>query len=175
MKRLTLLFFCFVFINLNINTAVSQNITFGTADRIKIIQQLPEMHAAEQQLDNFRSRQLETIQVLQNELEIEYSNANSPGVEIDDAQNSQIQQRIAELEQDIQSALAEANREFREMQGRLIEPIFSKIQKAIETVAEQMQIDVVINKSTFDGTAVILYRADHSIDITEKVIEYLDN
>jgi Skp family chaperone for outer membrane proteins len=175
MKRLTLLFFCFVFINLNINTAVSQNITFGTADRIKIIQQLPEMHAAEQQLDNFRSRQLETIQVLQNELEIEYSNANSPGVEIDDAQNSQIQQRIAELEQDIQSALAEANREFREMQGRFIEPIFSKIQKAIETVAEQMQIDVVINKSTFDGTAVILYRADHSIDITEKVIEYLDN
>jgi Skp family chaperone for outer membrane proteins len=174
MKRLTLLFIFFVVINFNVNTAVSQNITFGTADRLKIIQQLPEMHAAEQQLDNFRSRQLATLQVLQNELEAEYNNANNPGIEIDDAQSRQIQQRITELEQEIQSALTVADREFREMQNRLIEPIFSKVQKAIETVAEQMQIDVIINKSTFDGTAVILYRADHSIDITEKVIEYLD-
>ncbi|MBN2731060.1 MAG: OmpH family outer membrane protein, partial [Balneolaceae bacterium] len=55
----------------------------------------------------------------------------------------------------------------------LLAPILTRMDKAIATVAEENNLDFVLNKSTNTGDSVIFYASGNQLDITQQVLDRL--
>jgi outer membrane protein len=76
--------------------------------------------------------------------------------------NSQLRQYRMKVQQQIQQRRA-----------RLLRPIYTRIDKAIQAVAERKNLEFVLNESTSNGQNIIYYANAQQLNITEEVIDQL--
>ena len=140
---------------------------FGYVNSDALLSELDEMKAAEADLVAFRDQQQKLFQT-----KIEAFQAEVQKFQTDQQEGiltpKQIQEKTTALESKQQELAQEEQKITLDLQKRRqekIQPIFDKVNKAIETVAKADELTYV-----FDGTqgGVILY-ADESSDITSKV------
>lgn len=147
--------------------AVAEAQKFGYVNSQELLAELDEVKAAESDLVGFRDQQqklLETkVQAFQTQLqELEQQNAEGlltpKQIQEKQVEMQTKQQELQEMEASIQQKLVERREE-------KFQPIFDKVNAAIETVAQANDYQYV-----FDAAAggVIVY-ADESMNITELV------
>lgn len=140
---------------------------FGYVDSEALLSEMDEMKAAETDLVAFRDQKQKLFQT-----KIESFQAEVQQFQADQQEGKltpiQIQEKTTALEAKQQSLAQEEQTISQDLQKRRqekIQPIFDKVNQAIEAVAKEDALTYV-----FDGTqgGVILY-ADDSADITSKV------
>ena len=147
--------------------AAAQAQKFGYVNSQALLAELEEVKAAESDLVGFRDQQqklLETkVQAFQTQLqELETQNANG------ELTPKQIQEKQVEMQtkqQELQEMEASIQQKLVERREEKFQPIFDKVNAAIEAVAQAGAYQYV-----FDAAAggVIVY-ADETMDITELV------
>jgi len=81
------------------------------------------------------------------------------------------EQELAKMQGDIQQFLQNKEQELQEREQELMNPLLERVQNAINEVAGEKGLNLVINAQA-SGSPVLLY-ADSSMDVTEFVMEKL--
>lgn len=160
MKKLFLLAFCFSLVG----TAFSQK--FGYCNSSALLSQIPEVKAADSDLQAFQSqltkRGQEMVKAVQDKA-AELDRKKQTG----DISPKDLETQSQKLEAD-QAAIQKYQQEVYEKLGQkreeLFKPILDKVNKAMADVAKENQFMFVFDQ----GAQVILY-ADESLDVTKLV------
>jgi|AntRauTorcE11897_2_1112592.scaffolds.fasta_scaffold50071_2 outer membrane protein len=153
-------------------SAVAQ-IKIGYMNTQEVLNQLPEREQVQKELNAF-------IQQKQSELTQKATDYQNEVAEYQSNQASMSAQQIEKREQELtemQASLQEFDQSIRlqvqQKRDQLLEPILTRVDAAIATIAESENLDFVINKSTNSGEEVIFYASDNQLDITQPVINRL--
>lgn len=158
-------------------TAFSQDLKIGYVEPRFILERMPEMRAVQQRLQNFAERKrtelLEKEASLQQQIE-SYQERSS--VMSQDARQKE-EARLGELGTELQTAQALAEQELAQRRAELMSPLLQQVQAAIDAVAKEKKLDIVLNTTTSSGDVIILYVSDEirqNNDITEAVLARLE-
>ena len=83
------------------------------------------------------------------------------------------QQRLAEQQEELSNLQAQIQRQIQQRQNDLINPLLTRVEDAMNAVAEEMELEFVINKNASNGDPIIYYSSQRGVDITARVIEFI--
>ena len=143
--------------------AQGQNLKFAHIDTQALIASMPERDSAMTKLKAFEQDLMEQMDQLQVEVNKKYQDylqkrdGFTPSVR-EEKELTELQQRL----QEFQSA---AQRDFNDMQSKLMQPIIERAHTAIEKVGKAGGYIYVLDKSL----GSILYNSDQSVDLLPEV------
>lgn len=157
-----------------LSTTAYGQLKIGYMSTQEVLNEHPQRSEVEQQLDSFikeKRGELESrIADFQNEV-AEYQENQ------DDMTDQQIQQReqeLSEQEGELQQFQQSIQGEIQQQRSQLLNPLYEDMDQAIAEVAESNDLDFVLNEATNSGDNVIYYAADQQLDITQQVIQHLN-
>jgi len=152
--------------------AQQPQVRIGVVDSEIILSQLPDYKKAQDQLNEIVKKWQSDLDSLSMEYQERIENYRKQEALMSDEVKLKEQQEIMKLEQEIynfrQRKFGQQG-EFAQKQEELLSPIKQNIIKAIEKVAKEEKVTLVLDKA---GDVVVLY-ADPSYDLTFKVLDQL--
>ncbi len=179
--RKAFVIFGFIFLlglGLPVEKAQAQDeLRIGYVDPQTIMRSMPEMAAIERRLQNFVERRRQEFAEKENEFRREVEEYQQRMAVISDEAQRREEERLAELNLELQEFQQNFQQEVQERQMELLEPLLDSIQNAIEQVAQERNFMYVLNTMTNNGDFIILYaseEAQRNYDITDAVMQELD-
>lgn len=160
------------------NLANAQNedspLRIGYMNPQEILDQMPEKKKIERELQQLAKEKRSQLE----ERTIAFQKRVS---QFQNSQNSMSQQQIKQTEkelqkeqQKIQQFRQSIQQQLQRRRSKMLQPIFSKIDKAIQAVAEERNLTFVINEKTSSGNEIVYYSSDAKMNITDEVMSRLD-
>jgi outer membrane protein len=87
-----------------------------------------------------------------------------------DAIRADKQRELEAMNENIQKFQQDAQTSYQKKQTDLMEPVFSKVGKAIEAVAQEQGFTFIINPQLLQGGDILLY-SDPKFDISDSVLK----
>lgn len=161
------------------NAQVQQNgnMEIGYVNPQAILNKMPEMKAVQQKLQNFVERKREEFATKQQEFQQQVSEYQQKESVISEAAKKKEEERLGKLNAELQQFQSQIQQEIQEKQQELVSPLLDQIDSAVSTVAEERGLTYVINTTTSQGDAIILYtsaEAEENYNITNQVMSELD-
>ncbi|MEX0722571.1 MAG: OmpH family outer membrane protein [Gracilimonas sp.] len=177
MKKLSLLILS-VFIALSaFETAEAQQETkIGFVNPQAVLAKMPEMRAIQQRLQNFAERKQEELAQQEQEFQAAVAEYQQKAGVISEDANQREQERLGQMQQQLSVAQQEAEQALQQRRQELLSPMFSQIDTAINSVADEMGLTYVLNTTTSSGDQIILYASaeyQEEFDITDEVMQEL--
>lgn len=151
----------------------AQDMKIGFVEPRAILDRMPEMRAVEQRLQNFVERKRTELTEHERNYQVEVENYQQKIGVISDSARQQEEERLGQMQFELQQAQNQARQEIQERQAELMAPLLEQIQNAINEVAQQKGIDYVLNTTTSTNDVIILYVKEElrsEYDITEDVM-----
>lgn len=156
--------------------AQSGELKIGYVDPQAILQKMPEMKAVQQRLQNFAERKREELANKQTDFQQQVQEYQQKSAVISDAAKAKEEERLGELNAQLQQFQSQIQQELQQKQQELVGPLFQQIEQSINAVAEEMGLTYVINTTTTNGDVIILYAspdAQEKYNITDPVMRDL--
>lgn len=171
MKRKILVMIAFV---LTVSVAKAQQVKIGYTFLEFIVYNMPEIEGIESELQTYESQLNSQVQAKQKEFQTKYSQLqqmaqqpNANQVVLQEKENE-----LMTLQENIQKFQAQAQQAFAVKQSEKMNPVYTKVQDAIEDVRKENGFDMILN-SRIGNSAGIILAADESLNITELVFQKL--
>jgi outer membrane protein len=145
----------------------------GYVDSNTIMDNLPDAQDARQKLDGLIQDWQKELGDLQSQWQTKYDDYQKRKLIMTDQTRSDMEAELVKLEQQIADYREKkfgTNGELFQKQDELMKPVQNKVFNAIQDVAEEEELDFVLDKS--GGDALLLYAKDQ-YDITPKVMDKL--
>lgn len=168
MKKIVFLF------ALSLVTLFSQAQTstkIGFADVEYIFGQLPEAKQIETELQTLQAQLKKQYDAKVAEFQKKLEEYQAFGTTVPDAVRQNTERELQQLQQNIQKLEQESQENLQRKQVQLMEPVYTKVGKAIEDVAKEQGFNMIVNNQ-LSGLDVVLY-ADDSSDISDLVLKKL--
>lgn len=153
----------------------SAQLKVGIMDPDVVIDALPETERVQTELQNFINQRQTTFQNrYQDWLSqvTDYAERLEAG-ELSDAQQQEIEERLTEMQEELNSLQTRIQRQVQERQNELFNPLLMRVENAMAVVSEELGLDFVINKTTNTGDPIIYFASQRAPDITDRVIQQL--
>lgn len=161
----------------NISTAnAQQDLEIGYVDPQSILSKMPEMKAVQQRLQNFVDRKREEFATKQQNFQQQVSEYQQKESVISESAKKKEEERLGKLNAELQQFQSQIQQEIQQKQQELVGPLLDQIDKAVSSVAQQMDLTYVINSTTSQGDRIILYtsnEAQQKYNITDRVMKEL--
>ncbi len=167
---LSLVFFVAVAGSTFAQAPVAQKI--GYADWDYIFSQMPEFKQIDAELKAHRTQLESTIEAKQRDLQTKYEAFTKLPATTPDAIRADRQRELEQLNESLQKFSTDAQSSMQNKQNALMEPVFSKVGKAIEEVAKENGFSFIINPQLLQGGDILLY-SDEKFDISNLVLKKL--
>lgn len=171
MKRKILVMIAFV---LTVSVAKAQQVKIGYTFLEFIVYNMPEIEGIESELQTYESQLNSQVQAKQKEFQTKYSQLqqmaqqpNANQVVLQEKENE-----LMTLQENIQKFQAQAQQAFAVKQSEKMNPVYTKVQDAIEDVRKENGFDMILN-SRIGNSAGIILAADEALNITELVFQKL--
>lgn len=155
MKRIIILFFLGTFFlpanSLFAQRAVPSKVAYFSLD--SILDEMPEMRKATDDMAAYKANLDGQLQKMTDELErkkTELANATDLKPEV----RALKEKEIEDMKANIELFEMQANTDYENYRGQLVEPIFAKIQKAAKEVALAKGYDIVLDSSIQTGVVI---------------------
>ncbi len=170
-KKLISAFFLFLFV---ISSSAFGQLNIGYLNTQEVLSEMPGRTEVESELNDFvqgKRQELEqrTISFQDSVASFQQNQENMSENEI-----RQQEQRLAEMETEVQQFQQNIQQQIQQRRSTLLEPLYNKMDEAIGAVAEENDLDFVLNEATGSGENVIYYAASEKLDITQQVMEYIN-
>lgn len=176
-RILTLSAFCVVFAaTLGVSQSSAQELKIGYVEPQAILAKMPEMKAVQQRLQNFAERKQKELAQKEQEFNAEITNFEQRSAVISEDAKQKEQERLGQLNAELQQYRTQLQQEMQQKQQELVGPLLDQIGTAIDQVANDMNLTYVLNTTTSNGDAIILYASDEAqekYDITDQVMQQL--
>jgi outer membrane protein len=154
----------------------AQDMKIGFVEPRAVLERMPEMRAVEQRLQNFIDRKRGELAEAERDFQLEVENYQQRIGVISDAAREQEEERLGQLQFELQQSQNQVRMEIQERQAELMSPLLEQIQSAINEVAQEKGIDYVLNTMTSTNDVIILYVKEEirsEYDITDAVMRNL--
>jgi len=169
-NRKTNLFSLFVLAMLCLAPTIGFSQTkIGHVNTQKVLEQMPDVKAANVQLDTINKTYQAQMKALLDEYQKQQQDLNDPTKKYPEAVLMDKQKAFKALQDRIQAFRDDANSDIQKKQDELMAPIRKKISDAIGAVAKDNKIDLILDSSQ---QGVVLYSSDND-DLTESVMKKL--
>lgn len=155
----------------------NQDLEIGYVDPQSILNKMPEMKAVQQKMQNFMERKREEFATKQQEFQQQVSEYQQKESVISEAAKKKEEERLGQLNAELQEYQTQIQQEIQQKQQELVSPLLDQIDSAVSSVAQDMGLTYVINTTTSQGDAIILYTSDEAeqnYNITDQVMRELD-
>ena len=157
-------------------TVFSQGLKIGYASPEKIIDQLPEFKKIQTELQNLIQAKEASLVGKRDTLAKTLQDYQEIAATLSPQQNDAEQTKLQALNAELQELSNSIRLEVQRKQGELLQPLYAKVQEAINDVAKDMKLDFVFNRSTAQGDSIILFVLEtdrNKLEITDLVIAKL--
>lgn len=165
MKKVAVLLGALVAILFTGMAAQGQNLKFAHIDTQALIASMPERDSAMTKLKAFEQDLMEQMDQLQVEVNKKYQDYLQKRDGFTPSVRESKEKELTELQQRLQEFQSAAQRDFNDMQSKLMQPIIERAHAAIEKVGKAGGYIYVLDKSL----GSILYNSDQSVDLLPEV------
>lgn len=163
--------FLFSFLLLFTGQSFSQ-LKIGYVDSESIMENLPDAQDARKRLDDLIQQWQQELNDLQSQWKNKYDDYEKRKLIMTDQTRADLEAELVKLEQQIADYREKkfgTNGELFQKQDELMKPVQNKVFNAIQEVAQEQDLDFVLDKS---GDVMLLYAKDQ-YDITQAVLDKL--
>lgn len=166
-KKLGSFLFLFLFI-----TSVSAfgQVNIGYMNAQEVLNQMPERSEVEQKLNDFIEQKRQELQERTAAYQDSVATLQQQG-DLSEAEKKQ----LAQMEASLQKFQQGLQQQIQQRRSQLMEPLYEKMDQAVATVAENNNLDFVINEATNTGENVIYYSESQELNITEEVLQQIND
>ncbi len=146
----------------------------GYTNLERILQLMPEAHAADSQLRSYQATLMLPIQQKQATLEKQYQtfmDLQQKGL-LAPVEAEQRQKELLKLNEEVQRLQMQAEEKLYAKRAELFQPISDKLQKVIDNFAAEEGYDYIFNNSNATGVALLLH-APKEHDVTRQILKRL--
>jgi outer membrane protein len=169
-RKLGSLFLILLFVATS--TAFGQ-LRIGYMNAQEVLSQMPQREGVQQKLNSFiqekRAELKERTAAFQDSVaEFQQNQGNMSQSAI-----QQKEQQLSQMEASMQKFQQSLRQQVQQRRSALLQPLYEEMNNAIETVAENKNIDFVLNEATSTGENVIYYSSREQLDITQEVLDQI--
>ncbi|WP_420384871.1 OmpH family outer membrane protein [Roseivirga sp.] len=171
MKRKFLVMVAFVLVTA---AAKAQEFKIGYTFLEYIVYNMPEIEGISSELETYQTQLGTQIQTKQQELQTKYTQLQQMAQQ-PNANTVVLQEReneILNLRDQLDKFTAQADQAYAVKQAEKMNPVYSKVQDAIEEVRKENGFAMILN-SRIGSSAGIILAADEALDVTELVFKKL--
>jgi len=147
----------------------------GTMNPDAVLDALPETEQVESQIQQFiQERQAEFQDRYQVWIEdlTEFSELAEAG-QISGEEQTQREAELQERQEELSNMESRIQRQIQQRQHELFSPLLNRVDAAMSEVAEELELEFVINQTASSGDPIVYYSSQRGVDITERVIQKL--
>ncbi|HET8864634.1 MAG TPA: OmpH family outer membrane protein [Gracilimonas sp.] len=177
MKKLSLLLLSLFIAFSAVDKVQAQEETkIGFVNPQVVLAKMPEMRAIQQRLQNFAEKKQEELAEKERAFQTAVAEYEQKAGVISTEANQREQEQLGQMQQELAVAQQEAEAELQQRRQELLGPMFTQIGDAIDSVADEMGLTLVLNTTTSTGDQIILYASPEyqaEFDITDAVMQEL--
>lgn len=154
--------------------AKAQDFKIGYTNIDAIVFNMPEMETINSELDTYQQALGTQIQTKQQEIQTKYQalvqmsqDPNAVQTVIQEKDNE-----LQRLQRDLQAFQQQAEQAYNNKQNTLMQPVYTKVQAAIEEVRKEQGYSLILNAQV-TGAGPVIIAGEEGLNITEKVFEKL--
>ncbi len=166
-RKLLSSFFLFLFI---FSATAFGQLKIGYMNTQEVLNQLPERSAVQEQLNSF-------IQTKRQELQQKTAAYQDSVAEFQQDQSElseQAEQRLTQMQSSMRKFQQSIQQQIQRRRAELLEPLYNRMDQAIATVAEEKNLDFVLNEATSNGESLVYYSASEQLNITDDVLQQMN-
>ena len=156
------------------NTSYGQDVKVGYTNVELILAYMPEAKSMEQTLATYQKKLGESLQAKEQYLQQKYQDymklKESGNLSPQDAANKE--NEIMKLDEEVKKLATDSEQKLMEKRQELLEPSLTKLQNAIDKVAEENGFTYIMNQTTSAGVSTILYGPEEN-DMTKAIMKEL--
>jgi outer membrane protein len=166
MKKIVLLF---AFGTAALIGQAQANVKIGFADVEYIFSQMPESKQIETELQALQAQLKKQYDAKVAEFQKKLQEYQQFGSTVPDAVRQNTERELQQLQQNIQKLEQDSQENLQRKQVQLMEPVYTKVGKAIEDVAKENAYNMIL-ANQISGLDVVLY-ADDNADVSDMVLK----
>ncbi|MDG5766095.1 OmpH family outer membrane protein [Balneolales bacterium ANBcel1] len=144
----------------------------------EVLDNLPERNAIERQLNRFIDQREQEFEERAIEFQNMLARFQQEAPDLSEAETRRRQQELQVLDQELSEFQQRIQRELEQRQSELLSPVLQEMNRIIEQLATEKQLDYVINEATSQGELLLLYvsqQGKDELDLTQQVIARMTN
>ena len=170
-RKLASLFLLFLFV---VTASAFGQLSIGYLNTQEVMSQMPERSQIEQELNSFIQEKRQELQQKTTEFQDAVAEFQQNQDNMSETEIQNREQQLTQMESEMTQFRQGLQQQIQQRRASLLEPLYSKMDEAIGTVAEENGLDFVINEATGNGENVVYYAASNKMDITEQVLQYIN-
>jgi outer membrane protein len=153
--------------------AAMAQLTVGYMNPQEVLSQLDERQQIEQELNDFIQEKRTALEDKTAEFQSAVAKYQENASSMSEEQKQKEEERLATMEQEVREFQRGIQNQMQQKRSELLSPLLQRMDKAIKKVADDRGLDFVLNKSTGNGESIIFYAATGTVDITQAVLNEL--
>lgn len=145
----------------------------GVMNPDNVVDALPEAQQIQQELENYVQQRREEFSGEYQQWIESVTEFEEQAESLSEGQRQQREQELAEREQELGQMEQQIRTQIQNRQNELLSPIMQRVEEAMQAVAQELELDFVINEITSSGDPIVYYASERGVDITERVIDRL--
>jgi outer membrane protein len=137
----------------------------------EVLSQMPERQSVQQQLNTFIKQKRQELQQRTASFQDSVAQFQQNQASMSQAQAQQREQELTKMQQSIRQFQQNLQRQIQQRRSTLLQPLYEKMNQAISTVAENNDLDFVLNEATSTGENIVYYSSSERMNITEEVLQ----
>ncbi|WP_020401735.1 OmpH family outer membrane protein [Gracilimonas tropica] len=171
MKKLTaIVLFISVF---SIQDAFAQ-VKIGYTNPARILSQLPQVQEVDQQIQALIEQRDQELGERASQLQQEFANYEQAMSALSQQERSSREAELMEKNQQFEQQREGMMNEIRQKRSELMAPIIEQMNTAMQEVAEEMGLDLILNEGTSYGDSIIFFAESESLDVTDEILAKLN-
>lgn len=169
-------FFSALTIILFLLTVHSQaQIKIGFMDVQAVMSELPEMNNVQTELEGFVTEKQQQLQDRTASFQEAVANYQENQDSMSQQQQTAREEELASMESDLRTFQQSLQTEIQQYRQQLLAPIYEGIDQAIANIAEEEDLDFVLNKATMRGENIVQFSAEETLNITNSVVQRINS
>ncbi|MEQ8523216.1 OmpH family outer membrane protein [Gracilimonas sp.] len=148
-------------------------VKIGYTNPARVLNELPEVEEVDQQINTLIEQRDQELAAKATDLQQIFSNYESSMANLSQQERANKEQELMELNDQFEQDRESMMNEIRQKRNELMAPIIERMNTAMEEVAQEMGLDLVLNEGTSYGDAIIFFADNEGLDITDKIIAKL--
>lgn len=155
--------------------AVSQDLKVGYMNPQEVLNQLPERADIEQKLNELVQEKRAELSERTSNFQQAVASYQENSASMSEAQRSQREEELATQEEELREFQQSIQQEIQQRRSELMAPIYNRMDRAINAIAENMDLDFVLNEATGFGETIIYYSSEQRLNITQQVLNRMNS
>jgi len=150
-------------------------IKIGYMDVQAVMSELPEMNNVQTELEGFVTEKQQQLQDRTASFQEAVANYQENQASMSQQQQTAREEELANMESDLRTFQQSLQTEIQQYRQQLLAPVYEDIDQAIANIAEEMDLDFVLNKATMRGESIVQFSAEETLNITNRVVQRINS